>query len=322
MDILIKNAFLFMKYFVSGFGIPEDSYYQLWIKIWYSRIKFPVLYKNSIHLYNLEEIKSNEISKIMHYRVPLYHVKEHTTICKNLFFSDLPENEAIIFDFYPKFSTIINPRKFICSFCKMLNEIESVYIECIVFQDLITKLAIPQVQTKIDHLLFEGSYFSQMLEPLKGFVAHTKRFEFKEPIISESENQEITIYTNLVAINLLQDFPNIQKLYIERYLMYKEPEREISSSGTFVYDSSDPFIEFIINNNQIESNESLKFLVKLYFRLLAINSLESFSLGSYSSSALRAIEYAIGNILEYSGEIIPYEERISDFSKSIRFYFF
>lgn len=325
-DLNLSNcesvSHLLNSLFIDSFGIQQESIETLWLLKYYYNVPFPVLNKNGLAFLTLENIMSKGISKIIHYKIPLYFCAEHIEMAKKMFFPKMDEKEVVVFDLGPHFLSIENDtRMFKCAFCEILSTNGISSVECTNFPEKLSTYEFTQEHTPIDNLLYKGSFFTKMPEQFKGLTIQLKQFEFKPPIDKTSSATYRFYYSNNVAFQLFHDYPNIKRHY--GIVSSRDNEdRELVSLGNFAYDITDPLLSFIISKaDYILFNDSVKNLVQTYLQLLAIHSLSRIDVALFSSARgrqfittnlnLTLLEKTIAEILEYPKKYMPLDQRVS-----------
>lgn len=322
LDYLVRLSSFFMDMFSDGLGVIKKSDESLWITKYFKKTIYPVTVKNSLKYMDFNKIISNGFKKILHYKIPRINYAEHIETVNKLFFSDMNENEAVIFDFGPHFLFYeTDPRNFMCAFCETLrlNEIDN--IECSSISKKFSEYIFNKEQTPIDDLLYGESYFAKMPEIIKGLTINTKLFTFNPPILTSSEILYFLRYVDLVEYYLFNEYTDLRKNAEIQILSRFDEINKLVSRGIFVYDRTDPFLDFIISKEKtIQMNEPVKNLVKKYFKVLAINSLSRISKMSIirhftTEFNVKLLERTIADILGYSDEYVPIDERMSKLAR-------
>jgi len=315
-----KQHTMFLNFlFQSDFGVDEKEVESQWVHYFYSNKIFPTLYKSGLTYLTLYEIIAKEHFHLIHYKMPLELCKEHIETFSNFLFSDIDENEAVIFDIGPRFSFIeYDPRKFNCALCEIVSRKDLNNIECTNLSTMLEKKHYKKEITPLDSILYGKSYFTIMPEILRSFTIQIKPFEFKPNIDEASLPLTLRSYSYFVTMELFHDESEISAFYKKIHSVFEE-DRTLLLPGKFVYDLEDPFTKHLISKAEdILQNNALKEIVTLYYKSLALCSVsKSYEFGrlkiSFNEINLALMEKILAYLLNYSENYITLEQRMSKY---------
>lgn len=198
-SVLIKN------FFQSFLGVKKDKLESLWLFQVYNKKTYPIFFNNKLTFLRGDQIKSQNLSKIIHYKLTLESYKEHIEVICEKIANTLDDNEALVFDLEPHFTFLqTQPRFFFCAFCEIFNINGTKSIICSNLSRFISTQSFTRISTPIDPLLPTGSFFTKMPEQFRGLTAQLKFFEFtpSPEDLGTSEIIRAILYHKLTAKEL------------------------------------------------------------------------------------------------------------------------
>jgi hypothetical protein len=267
-SITISQSFDYLFY--HSFGISANENEAIWLNTFWEKNKNPVISVDGIQFLSGEEIISKHPSKIIHFSAVRKQLSEQISLLKDSFKQAISQGALIVFDISPQYSFITYaPSKFMCSFCYIAHERGFKEIDCLSLPDVVSKIDYQKQVTPLDHLLTNDSYFSALPEKLRGLVIERKPFVFDPLPEARSKYVEKENYHVLVLKSLFEDERDFSEVFYNE-LMTSAKNPKLVSPGTFIYDSEDPFLKFLIAKSEVILGEAnIRKMVERYLKLLA-----------------------------------------------------
>jgi hypothetical protein len=238
------------------------------------KTRYPVIYNTGVRLVRLNDIfRDKSITKAYEYPLLFEPEDVETSIVKNLCQKTNVKDEAIV----------INPCKITWSISRFKNPISPVHYFSIQEKKLIEKTSLSaiiqrgrytEIETPLDSLLPSWCFFAKLPKETRGLILQVKPFVLRHDLPPGYSGHQYPLWEALwLSEEELLGFSPYYSSY------YKEEKKRIVdnlvSQPKFLFDASDPMILLLLKHEKdVLSDDKIKNLVVLYFKILLLSQLE------------------------------------------------
>jgi len=240
-----------------------------------------------------------------------YHIESVEPILKEVLGQN--ETHVVIFNIAPTFSFIIPPSMESVHPFRALCEDRNIEYEKLDLRGLLKQKTFDRIQTPLDDLLPENSFFTKMPESFRSSVIQSKSFDF-------GEHAKVGILYDILCLReligygsvLSKSFNAIIERQLEQYGIRRSCQKK--APAEFVFDVKDPVIEFLVEKSEfVLSDRIIRNIAEKYFRYLALLFMPPFypySAGELVLDYIQSLETIILGLLECKRAYKPLSERI------------